>query len=821
MAMLAFACTFGVSAAGADPFQFSGPMPVDATANAVPLGAVACVSTTQCTAVDNDTMLPIAHEVTFDPGTVTANSPTVRGINDSGRSETAVSCPSAGQCTAVDDYGYEVTFDPTTGAAIAGDAAGPQSIDTSSSPGPIPQINSVSCPSTGQCTAVDGNGYEVTFDPATGAAIAGGASGQQDIDSNRALTGVSCFSATLCAAVDSSGNAVTFDPSSNPVVATIRGIGGGMSAVSCPSADQCTAVEDVNELTFNPTTGTSGGASVDPLGNMSSVSCPSTSQCTAVDAQGAAVTFDPATGTPTGQGAVFVDQNSSDAVLLSVSCSSTGQCTAVDRAGNEVTFNPRTATYNGPASTPIDRSTGALTSTSCPSSSQCTVVDQTGHEATFDPATGAAISGGASGSQLIDGYNYTPGALHSVSCPSTGQCTAVDGQGNEVTFNPSTGASVYRLTRGPQFIEATPGQINSVSCPSIDQCTAADGVGNVMTFDPADGRSPSGGSVAPVSVGNYALEGIACPSVHQCTVVDVNGDEMTFDPGTVTADSPAVTSIDSGAFGALSCPSTAQCTAVDRTGNEVTFAPATGLPVPGGPSGPQSIDTHWLDGLSCPVVSQCTAVDTAGYEISFNPGDPGAPAPVSVDPGILTSVSCFSASECEFTGYSNAYFGNVPASGDAGGNNGGGNNGGGGGGAGSGGGAGAGGGAAAPTPVSTTAGVPSPTQPDRLVLTTRTVKLSRQTAAVSVRCDSRQACTVRLTLSTRARLRSGGRLQTVTCATASARIAAGRTGKVALRVKASCVALLRRARGHAIATELSARASTGQTGLTQKLTLRR
>jgi hypothetical protein len=819
VAVLAGACTFGVSAAGADSFQFSGPMPVDAIANAVPLGAVACVSGTQCTAVDNSTLLPIAHEMTFDPGTVTPNGPAVIGIDNGGRTALSVSCPDAGQCTAVDDYGYEVTFNPATGAAVAGGVSGPQSIDSTQ------QINGVSCPSSQQCTAVDRRGYEVTFDPATGAAVAGGASGPQDVDSSLILTGVSCFSTALCAAVDSSGNAVTFDPSSDPVTATVTGIGGGIAAVSCPSADQCTAVADVEELTFNPNTGTSGlrGANVDAHGNMSSVSCPSVDQCTAVDAEGEAVTFDPATSTPSGQGAVVVDDNSSDGDMTGVSCPSTGQCTAVDRAGYEVTFNPRTATYNGPAATPIDRNTGVLTSTSCPSSGQCTVVDRTGHEATFDPATGAAVPGGVSGAQAIDGYDYVTAVMNSVSCPSTGQCTAVDGLGDEVTFNPATGSAVYPLMRGPQFVDDQQIDLASVACPSVSQCTAVDGNGRVMTFDPADALSPSGAAVVPVSIDSTFPEGIACPSVDQCTVLDNTGDEVTFDPATVTANGPAVTNIDSAVLSGLSCPSTTQCTAVDRLGDEVTFTPATGAPVPGGPNGPQSIDTHFLTGVSCPLTGQCTATDLSGYELTFNPRAPGTPAPVSVDPFSLSSVSCFSASECVFTANANAYLGEVPASTGPGGTNGGGNNGGGNNGAGTNG-DGSNGGGGAPTgttPVSTTAGAPTTTQSGRLDLTTRTAKLTGHTAAVSVRCASPKACSVRLTLTTRARVRSGGRLQTVTCATASAHIAAGRTGKVATRIKATCVALLRRARGHTIATEVRAMASTGQTGLTQKLTLRR
>jgi hypothetical protein len=65
----------------------------------------------------------------------------------------AVACPTASQCTAVEEHDREVTFDPT--------APG--------SPMPTPldeaPVNAVECPSSALCTAVDSSGWEVTFDP--------------------------------------------------------------------------------------------------------------------------------------------------------------------------------------------------------------------------------------------------------------------------------------------------------------------------------------------------------------------------------------------------------------------------------------------------------------------------------------------------------------------------------------------------------------------------------------------------------------------------------------------------------------------------------
>ena len=74
----------------------------------------------QCTAVDNT-----GGEVTFDPITGTVNTAGVTSI-DQGRSLNAVWCSSGTQCTAVDANGHEVTFDPTSAVV---NAAGVKSID--------------------------------------------------------------------------------------------------------------------------------------------------------------------------------------------------------------------------------------------------------------------------------------------------------------------------------------------------------------------------------------------------------------------------------------------------------------------------------------------------------------------------------------------------------------------------------------------------------------------------------------------------------------------------------------------------------------------
>ena len=68
-------------------------------------------------------------------------------------------------------------------------------------------------------------------------------------------------------------------------------------------------------------------------------------------------------------------------------------------------------------------------------------VDNHGQDVAFDPAPGTA-------SAPVDGRRHGPTALTAVSCSSDdSQCTAVDRQGNEMTFVPGgTGTSLPAWT---------------------------------------------------------------------------------------------------------------------------------------------------------------------------------------------------------------------------------------------------------------------------------------------------------------------------------------------------------------------------------------
>jgi len=296
----------------------------------------------------------------------------------------ALACPSTAQCTAVDTQGQEDTFDPQQATPPE-----PTAIDWGS------DLSGIACPSTSQCSAVDNHGNEFTFDPQEPAALTSRRA------SSVSLSEVACVSAGDCVAVGNPlDTAVAFDPlgpaeSINlPIEET-----DGLSTLSCPTTSQCTATTLGNEITFDPFGTGSPERSpelvqLDSGGWIAGVACPSSAQCTAVEDEGAAITFDPSS--PLTRDIVPIG-----IYAWGVACPSSEQCTAVGEV-EAVTFDPL-----DPGSTLVSSGSGGgfTSAIACPSLTQCTIVagDQ---ETTFDPQpppedpgpTGPGASGEPDGS---------------------------------------------------------------------------------------------------------------------------------------------------------------------------------------------------------------------------------------------------------------------------------------------------------------------------------------------------------------------------------------------------------------------------------------
>ena len=133
--------------------------------------------------------------MTFNPaapaGAVATKFSTDTVLND-------VACPLATQCTAVDELGREVTFNPQAPTSTA-----PVKLDTEQEN----PLTSLTCPSATQCTALSQGGREVTFDPQTGLVDVAG-----DIDQGQGIQSIVCLSTASCDAVDSNGQVLTFNP---------------------------------------------------------------------------------------------------------------------------------------------------------------------------------------------------------------------------------------------------------------------------------------------------------------------------------------------------------------------------------------------------------------------------------------------------------------------------------------------------------------------------------------------------------------------------------------------------------------------------------
>jgi hypothetical protein len=442
--------------------------PTSASGNLTPQGlpvweeytGLACPTANECVAVV--TFYGNFGELVFDPAS--PGSGTQLNV-DPGGGPVAIACVSGSNCTLVDLSGREVQFDPTSQAQPAVREVGPAD-------------GGFACPSASQCTSLDSVGDVVTFDPNSASIPA---------EIPLGLQALVCISPTSCTGVSGFGGGATFiaTPSSLTVTASFTiEIREGMYWLSCPAANQCTAIDDGgSETTYDPSSNQGGTTRIISNFGFRGVACATTSQCVAVDGNGNALIFDPASpGSPTPNA---VDAGQTPNAIV---CPSATQCTVVDAAGGMVTFNP--ASIGSPTRHVLD-SGNSLTDISCPSASQCTAIDSAMREVTFNPATG---SGNVVA--LISGWN-TQSSSPSIACPSPTQCTAFSLAG-ETTFNPvSVGAPVTVGLDG--FLVG--------ACAATTQCTAIDQQGREVTFNPNAPGKPKSDSIAAARQLSVVLAG--------------------------------------------------------------------------------------------------------------------------------------------------------------------------------------------------------------------------------------------------------------------------------------------------------------------------
>jgi hypothetical protein len=101
-------------------------------------------------------------------------------------------------------------------------------------------LSAIACPTVSSCTALDAYGFAVTFDPHAPhrAELVG-------IDHPFLLNDIACPSAALCEAVDAGGQILEAHPPGHAGWASTRPIGAGqLMAIACPTSAECVAVDD-------------------------------------------------------------------------------------------------------------------------------------------------------------------------------------------------------------------------------------------------------------------------------------------------------------------------------------------------------------------------------------------------------------------------------------------------------------------------------------------------------------------------------------------------------------------------------------------------
>ena len=448
----------------------------------------------------------------------------------------AVSCGSVGNCTATGYFGnaaggYEA-FTLTSTAGVWGQATPAVFGSGVQSTTPDATLTAVSCGSAGNCTAAGrfrnaAGGYEA-FTLTSTAGVWGQAapavfdSGVQNTASDAYFTSVSCVSAGNCTAAgyfrNAAGGSEAFTSTSTAGVwgqATPAVFAAGVQntnpdasfeSVSCGSAGNCTAVGQfrnfaggLEAFTMTSTAGVwgqatpavfaSGVQNTNPDAYFFSVSCRSAGNCTAVGyfrnvAGGIEAFTSTSTAGVWGQAtpAVFaagVQNTTPDGSFNSVSCVSAGNCTAAGRfrsaaGGYEAFTLTSTAGVWGQA-TPVVFGAGVqnttpdatFTSVSCVSAGNCTAVGRfrnaAGGVEAFTLTSTAGVWGRPTPAVFGAGVqNTTPDAtLNSVSCTSAGNCTAAGR-----FLNAAGGYEAFTMPSIDNTPPSTNGATSDVSLPA-------------------------------------------------------------------------------------------------------------------------------------------------------------------------------------------------------------------------------------------------------------------------------------------------------------------------------------------------------------------
>jgi hypothetical protein len=308
------------------------------------------------------------------------------------------------------------------------------------------------------------------------------------------------------------GASITAQNWSAPVA--VAAADSGLNSVSCPDANDCTAVGvRVAASGDKPIVETEAGGvwapsvtKVDaPLAAaLAGVSCSDATDCTAVgETDAGAPIYITESGGTWGPATDFSGFTGA-AVVTGVSCVDATDCTAVGYTGSEDPFyvTETGGTWGSPTVVTPAGEGAVFASVSCSDATDCTAV---GYD--VDPPTYTARpfytteSGGTWGSGIVVAGPGTEGAFYGVSCSDASDCTAVGGAGADVGSGVYTGAIAATESSGtwgnftviPKPNDVAAGHLDSVSCWSATNCTAVGDNGDRPVF-----ATDSSGTWAPL-----------------------------------------------------------------------------------------------------------------------------------------------------------------------------------------------------------------------------------------------------------------------------------------------------------------------------------
>jgi hypothetical protein len=503
-----------------------------------------------------------------------------------GLTSRSLSCPSAGNCTAVSDFtdgsGNQqgLLLTETAGTWAPGVEA-PLPDNAASNPNVM--LNAVSCASAGDCTAV--GSYRDSSGTAQGLVLtetagvwstgveaalpAGAASTFQDAF----LVAVSCASPGNCTAVgryndsnlawqgllvsetDGTWSAGVEAPLPDDPTPTSDAQRAFVDSVSCPSAGNCAAVgyytDSANHhqgVLLSQANGVWAGveaslppAAADPHVGIGSVSCTSVGNCTAVGGYlptpgQQSVLFTETSGTwATGVTAPVPPGQSSDWVNVdSVSCTSAGTCAAVgwyrDSSGafQGLLLSERAGTWAaGVEATLPSNAIGTnvdVKSVSCPSADNCRAVGYYRDSASHDQGlllteTDGVWAPGIEASLPAGAATDPVAGLFSVSCPSVGKCSAAG------SYASSANREGVLLDASPapptaSISSPTSGRIYTLgqAAPTSFSCQEGTGGSGLTSCHDSTGTSTT-------SIGRGHLN-TAAPGSHTYTVTATSNDSL-------------------------------------------------------------------------------------------------------------------------------------------------------------------------------------------------------------------------------------------------------------------------------------------------------